>query len=243
MESQPAPRGDDRAEWALTDGCCSGDDSAESSETKATASQFRADALGLIAELALSRGLGAVERGEIYQVVVHVDGQALSDPCSEGLCELENGQHIPADTCRRLACDASTLTVTHGPDGGVLNVGRRSRKVTLPLWRALVSRDRMCQFPGCGRTGHLATHHIRHWAEGGVTEPESLILLCPFGTPPAAPGALRRPATHACRKDTDCTGSRSLGMGGVFLTRTCNSEGNTYGLRAGQNAKPDHAFG
>jgi hypothetical protein len=57
-------------------------------------------------------------------------------------------------------------------------VGRRSRKVTLPLWRALVSRDRMCQFPGCGRTGHLATHHIRHWAEGGETEPENLTLLC-----------------------------------------------------------------
>ena len=87
--------------------------------------------------MALSGGLGAAERGEVYQVVVHVDGQALSDPCSEGQCELENGQHIPADTCRRLACDASTLTVTHGPDGGVLNVGRRSRKVTLPLWRGL----------------------------------------------------------------------------------------------------------
>jgi len=109
---------------------------------------------------------------------VHVDAQALSDPCSEGLCELENGQHIPADTCRRLSCDASGLTVTHGADGDVLHVGRRSRKATLPLWRALVSRDRMCQFPGCGRTGHLATHHIRHWAEGGETEPGNLILLC-----------------------------------------------------------------
>ena len=178
LESQPAVYGDDRAEWALTDGRCSGDDSAESSEMRPTLGQLRADALGLIAELALSRGLGVVERGEMYQVVVHVDGQALSDPCSEGQSELENGQHIPADTCRRLACDASTLTVTHGPDGGVLNVGRRSRKVTLPLWRALLSRDRMCQFPGCGRTGHLVTHHIRHWAEGGETEPGNLILLC-----------------------------------------------------------------
>ena len=111
--------------------------------------QLRADALALIAERALSGGLGAAERGEVYQVVVHVDGQALSDPCSEGHSELENGQHIPADTCRRLACDASTLTVTHGPDGGVLNVGRRSRKVTLPLWRAL-RRDpnQLCETPG-----------------------------------------------------------------------------------------------
>ena len=58
-------------------------------------------------------------------------------------------------------------------------VGRRRRKVTLPLWRALLTRDRMCQFPGCGRTRHLVTHHIRHWAEGGETEPGNLILVCP----------------------------------------------------------------
>jgi hypothetical protein len=168
----------DCSESQLEDACFSGDDSAESSEMRSTLGQLRADALGLIAEMAVSGGLGAAERGELYQVVVHVDVQALSDPCSEGLCELENGQHIPADTCRRLSCDASALTITHGADGDVLHVGRRSRKVTLPLWRALVSRDRMCQFPGCGRTGHLATHHIRHWAEGGETEPENLILLC-----------------------------------------------------------------
>jgi hypothetical protein len=166
------------AESQLADPCFSGDDSAESSEMRHTLGQLRADALGLIAEMALSGGLGAAERGEMYQVVVHVDGQALSEPCSEGQSELENGQHIPTDTCRRLSCDASTLTVTHGPDGDVLNVGRRSRKVTLPLWRALVSRDRMCQFPGCGRTGHLVTHHIRHWANGGETTPDNLVLLC-----------------------------------------------------------------
>jgi len=178
LEPSALAHGSDGEDWSPEAEVPIEHDSAESSETKATSGQFRADALGLIAEMALSMGLGAAERGEMYQVVMHVDAQALADPCSEGQSELENGQHIPADTCRRLACDASTLTVTHGVDGGVLNVGRRSRKVTLPLWRALVSRDRMCQFPGCGRTGHLVTHHIRHWAEGGETEPENLILLC-----------------------------------------------------------------
>jgi hypothetical protein len=60
----------------------------------------------------------------------------------------------------------------------VLHVGRRTRKVNLPLWRALHSRDRGCQFPGCSRTRHLAVHHIRHWANGGETSPENLVLLC-----------------------------------------------------------------
>ena len=178
LEPSALTRGDDGAQsWPEAGGGIEYD-SAESSETRPRADQLRADALGLIAEMALSGGLGATGRGEIYQVVVHVDGHALADPCSEGLCELENGQHIPVDTCRRLSCDAPGVTVIHSPDGDVLHVGRRSRKVTLPLWRALVSRDRMCQFPGCGRTGHLVTHHIRHWAEGGETEPGNLILLC-----------------------------------------------------------------
>jgi len=178
LEPSALAHGGDEEEWSPEAGAPIEHDSAESSETKTTSGQLRADALGLIAEMALSGGLGAAERGEMYQVVIHVDAQALADPCSEGRSELENGQHIPVDTGRRLSCDASGLTVTHGVDGDVLHVGRRSRKVSLPLWRALVSRDRMCQFPGCGRTGHLATHHIRHWAEGGETEPGNLTLLC-----------------------------------------------------------------
>lgn len=46
------------------------------------------------------------------------------------------------------------------------------------LWRALLSRDRTCQFPGCHRTTHLQAHHVEHWAKGGQTNPENLILLC-----------------------------------------------------------------
>ena len=178
LEPSALAHGSDGEDWSPEAEVPIEHDSAESSETKATSGQLRADALGLIAEMTLSAGLGVGGRGEIYQVVVHVDAHALADPCSEGLCELDNGQHIPADTSRRLSCDASALAITHGADGDELHVGRRSRKVTLPLWRALVSRDRMCQFPGCGRTRHLVTHHIRHWAEGGETEPGNLILLC-----------------------------------------------------------------
>ena len=50
--------------------------------------------------------------------------------------------------------------------------------MTVPLRRALLSRDRMCRFPGCGRTRQLVVHHIQHWAEGGPTEPANLVLLC-----------------------------------------------------------------
>jgi len=155
-----------------------GNDSAESSDAETTLGQLRADALGLVAERVLSCGLGSEIRNDSYQVVVHVDSRVLADPSAEGLCELEDGRRIGADTARRLSCDASMLGVLHGADGEALYVGRRSRKVTVPLWRALLSRDRMCRFPGCGRTRHLVVHHIRHWAEGGPTDPGNLVLLC-----------------------------------------------------------------
>ncbi|WP_283247965.1 HNH endonuclease signature motif containing protein [Nocardioides coralli] len=43
----------------------------------------------------------------------------------------------------------------------------------------MVARDHHCAFPGCTRPpvmGHA--HHIRHWADGGTTSLENLVLLC-----------------------------------------------------------------
>ncbi|MCL7983833.1 MAG: HNH endonuclease, partial [marine benthic group bacterium] len=43
--------------------------------------------------------------------------------------------------------------------------------------RALEARDRGCRFPGCGLR-FTDAHHVRHWADGGETKLENLILLC-----------------------------------------------------------------
>ena len=45
--------------------------------------------------------------------------------------------------------------------------------------RALLSRDRGCRFPGCPATHRLHGHHVKHWANGGETSLDNLILLCP----------------------------------------------------------------
>jgi Domain of unknown function (DUF222)/HNH endonuclease len=34
--------------------------------------------------------------------------------------------------------------------------------------------------PGCGATRGLHAHHVRHWEDGGRTELENLVLLCPY---------------------------------------------------------------
>jgi len=141
-------------------------------------SQRRVDALGLLAEAALGRGLDQTERGEPYQVMIHVDADVLAGRSSEGCCELGDGDGISAESCRRLSCDAPHVTVTEDAEGNGLHLGRKARKVSTRLWRALMSRDRTCQFPGCAKTRHLQAHHIEHWARGGETSPHNLVLLC-----------------------------------------------------------------
>ena len=87
------------------------------------------------------------------------------------------GIHVSAETARRLACDAATLTMHHGPGGEILDVGRRTRTISPALRRALAARDRQCRFPGCGNR-RVDAHHIEHWADGGRTALDNLVLLC-----------------------------------------------------------------
>ena len=87
------------------------------------------------------------------------------------------GIHVSAETARRLACDAATVTMQHGPAGEVLDVGRRTRTISPALRRALAARDRHCRFPGC-RAVRCDVHHVKHWAQGGATALGNLVLLC-----------------------------------------------------------------
>ena len=84
------------------------------------------------------------------------------------------------ETVRRLACDASLVTVLENEEGEPLNVGRKIRSIPPALRRALNSRDRGCRFPGCSNTHYVDAHHIHHWANGGETKLSNLVQLCRF---------------------------------------------------------------
>ncbi len=133
-----------------------------------------ADALAAMAELALSSSAGS--GGERHQVVVHVDESALAGREAGG-CELAEGPAIAPETARRLACDASLVELRER-DGEPLSVGRKRRTVPPALRRALKRRDRGCRFPGCENRRFIDAHHIRHWAQGGETSLDNLVLLC-----------------------------------------------------------------
>lgn len=50
---------------------------------------------------------------------------------------------------------------------------------TVSRRRALNKRDdHGCRFPGCTHTRYLHGHHIEHWADGGETKLDNLVLLC-----------------------------------------------------------------
>src|SRR2546427_1250934 len=113
--------------------------------------QQQADALALVAETALHRGIDPGAPGNRYQVVVHVDAPVLADSDAPGQSVLEDGTHVPAETSRRLACDASRVVMRHDTRGHVVEVGARTRTIPPALRRALQHRDRGCCFPGCAR--------------------------------------------------------------------------------------------
>ena len=94
-----------------------------------------------------------------------------------GHAVLEPGLRVSAETSRRIACDTRIVRMTHAPDGSVLDIGRRSRVVPTPIRRALDHRDGGCRFPGCG-SRYCDAHHVVHWADGGATRLDNLVLMC-----------------------------------------------------------------
>jgi len=147
-----------------------------SAEPTASPRANRADALAAVAEAYLGGSQKPRPAGERYQVVIHAQAKALS--AEEAGCELEGGGTIAAETARRLSCEASLVAVLHGPKGE-LDIGRKTRAVPPAIRRALHVRDEgRCQFPGCENDRWVDAHHIVHWARGGATKLDNLVLLC-----------------------------------------------------------------
>ena len=139
----------------------------------------RADALAWMAERVFEAGDAPALAPDRHEVVVHVDAEVLAGG-GTGRCEVEPHSALAGETARRLCCDAGIVAAVDGPAGEPLAVGRRTRTIPPAMRRALLVRDRGCRFPGCASTHRLHGHHVRHWARGGDTSLDNLVLLCPF---------------------------------------------------------------
>ena len=93
-------------------------------------------------------------------------------------CHIQDGLAVSLSTLALISCNATISTMIHDTAGAILDVGRRTRKPTPALRRAIRERDGYrCQFPGC-HSRRTDAHHIVHWANGGETKLGNLISLC-----------------------------------------------------------------
>jgi len=78
-----------------------------------------------------------------------------------------------------MCCDAGILPIVMKCPSIPLDVGRRRRLVTPEQRRTLHARDKGCAYPGCHNPARWTdAHHIRHWADGGLTNLDNMVLLC-----------------------------------------------------------------
>lgn len=140
----------------------------------------RADGVIEMAESFLAGHPVSGTGGDRFQVVVHLDQDALG-PDGDLAGTLEDGTRVSAEALRRVACDCGLVAAGGGgASSGQLTIGRRARTIPPAIRRALTLRDHGCVFPGCTNTRFLHGHHIRHWLHGGETSVGNIALLCPF---------------------------------------------------------------
>ena len=110
--------------------------------------------------------------GQHTTVIAHLDVEHPS-------ASLHLGPLLSDEDRRYLLCDA-TCEVWVERHGRPIGAGRTTRTISRRLRRALEHRDQCCVVPGCGATRGLHAHHLRHWEDGGPTELDNLVLLCPY---------------------------------------------------------------
>jgi hypothetical protein len=199
------PRGDVSAETPAAGETPAGDGPSAVSAPAVRTSSDLADGLVAIAESFLAGKVAEADDAEVYQVVVHagtdvLTGQAApaagpagvsaepppaavrvpGDPADPARCHVQDGPAISVSTAQVLTCTAALAWMTHGDAGAVLALGRRRRRPSSAIRRAARERDGCrCRFPGC-ESRRVDLHHIRHWVNGGRTDLDNLISLCPW---------------------------------------------------------------
>lgn len=136
-------------------------------------SNRRADALAEVAETYMNSEPAPNATADRYQVVVHVSAETSME-----YPHIEDGPHVSAETSRRIACDCSVLGIREDENGEPFSIGRKTRSIPPAMRRALRIRDGSCRFPGCTYDKFVDGHHIHHWADGGETSLDNLVLLC-----------------------------------------------------------------
>jgi Domain of unknown function (DUF222)/HNH endonuclease len=140
-----------------------------------------ADALVELCSHSLDTGLVPQRASQRSHVQVTTTLETLLDQVGAPGAEMEYAGVIAGTTVQRLACDATITRVLVNAQSAVVDLGRSERVVPGATRRALNVRDKGCRWPGCDRTASwTAAHHVIHWAHGGATDLDNLVLLCGY---------------------------------------------------------------
>jgi Domain of unknown function (DUF222)/HNH endonuclease len=148
-------------------------------DDKRSPKQRRADSLVELARQKLESGTLPEVGGQKPHLTVTVSMATLANQPGSPAADLEWAQPIPAETARRLACDAAVTPIFLDSESDQPRAGQTSRSISGSQRKALVFRDKGCRFPGCDRPADWTdAHHLKHWADGGEHEMDNLVLLC-----------------------------------------------------------------
>ncbi len=147
----------------------------EDSVSPATAPQARADALAELVRRGTAVDLRSTQSARPSLSLV-IDEASLR---SGGDAVTAEGAFVPGPTVERIVCDCDIHAVITNSLGEPVDLGRAARLATAAQRRAVVARDRHCQFPGCDRLPSWCRfHHLVWWSRGGTTDVSNLALVC-----------------------------------------------------------------
>jgi hypothetical protein len=124
----------------------------------------------------------ATRHGHTATLDLVVDIETLQGK-DTGRLPLLEGQPVSVARARLLACEAGVIpSVFNYATGEAVELGRAMRLPNASLRRKLeLEQPEGCAWHGCDRpVAWTEAHHIQHWADGGPTTAENLILLCRF---------------------------------------------------------------
>src|SRR5213078_590207 len=141
-----------------------------------TPGQRRADRL---VELCQPRVVGSADgAGPRPHLIIRTTVDTLIGAPDAPGGELDGGTIVPAQTVRRIACDAAISRII-GKGELDAELTRASRSTPAATRRALALRDGGCVAEQCTRPPQWTdSHHVRHWIDQGPTTMSNLILLC-----------------------------------------------------------------
>ena len=94
---------------------------------------------------------------------------------------LDTGEPLSPGAARRLACEARIIPAVLGGKSQVLDLGRSKRLGSEAQRIAKTIEQGGCQIDGCDTPpGMTHLHHHKRWADGGNTNLNDLIMICPW---------------------------------------------------------------